>query len=281
MGSRWRKVGRLFRKSLPAPVQISHGQINSLAPVFSLDGKKLFVIGQQLRGELQHLDTSSEQFVPYLNGMSADFAEFSRDGKWLLYVAFPEGTLWRSKADGSERRQLTFRPLQALVPHWSTNGKRILFHGLGGGRDEVYIIPADGGEPLPVTKDSGKQIMNETWSPDGNSIAYSDYPFFVADPSRVKVHVLDLKTNTSLIYPVRRAISLQPGRPMDDTWPHPPSEVRVFCSSISRLGNGPMWRKVGTSRSGRRIASICSLCGMETIPPLCSCRWIVGRRKKL
>ena len=181
-------------KRVPAPVQISHGQINSLAPVFSPDGKKLFIIGRQLRGELQHFDSSSGEFIPYLNGMSVDFVEFSRDGKWLLYVAFPEGTLWRSRADGSERLQLTFAPLQVLVPHWSPDGRRILFHGLGGERDEIYMIPADGGEPSPVAKESGKQIMNETWSPDGNSIAYSDYPFFVADPYRVKVHILDLKT---------------------------------------------------------------------------------------
>ncbi len=184
----------LFGRSAPAPVQISHGQINSLAPVFSPDGKKLFVIGQQLRGELQRFDSNSRQFVPYLNGMSADFVEFSRDGEWLLYVAFPGGTLWRSRADGSERLQLTFAPLQVMVPHWSPDGKRILFHGLGGGRDEVYIIAAQGGEPSPVARNSGKQIMNATWSPDGNSVLYSDYPFFGADPSRVRLHVLNLKT---------------------------------------------------------------------------------------
>jgi Tol biopolymer transport system component len=183
-----------LKKSLAAPVQISHGQINSLAPVFGPDGKRLFIIGQQLRGELQHMDSESSRFVPYLNGMSADFAEFSRDGKWLLYVAFPEGTLWRSKADGSERLQLTYAPMQVMVPHWSPDGKQILFHGVGGGRDEIYIVPADGGEPSPVEKDSGKRIMNETWSPDGHSIAYSDYPFFGEDPSKVMVHILDLET---------------------------------------------------------------------------------------
>ncbi|MDQ2841204.1 MAG: winged helix-turn-helix domain-containing protein [Acidobacteriota bacterium] len=183
-----------FKRAASLPTQISHGQINSLAPVFSPDGRKLFVIGQQLRGELQRFDSNSGEFVPYLNGMSADFVEFSRDGQWLLYVAFPEATLWRSKADGSERVQLTFAPLQVMIPHWSPDGKFILFHGLGGGRDEVYIIPAEGGEPWPVAKNSGRQMMNETWSPDGNSIAYSDYPFFGEDPSKVKLHVLDLRT---------------------------------------------------------------------------------------
>ncbi len=180
--------------SASIPTQVSHGQLNSLAPTFSPDGRKLFVIGQQLRGELQRFDSKTGAFVPFLKGMSADFAEFSRDGHWLLYAGYPEGTLWRCRPDGTERLQLTFAPMQVMVPHWSPDGKRILFHGLGGGRDEVYIIPADGGEPLPVAQNSGRQIMNETWSPDGNSISYSDYPFFAADPSTVKIHILDLRT---------------------------------------------------------------------------------------
>lgn len=184
----------LFPGPASVPVQISHGQLNSLAPTFSPDGKKLFIIGQQLRGELQRFDNKSGEFVPFLNGMSADFVEFSRDGQWVLYVAYPEGTLWRARSDGSERLQLTFAPMQVMIPHWSPDGKRILFHGLGGGRDEVDVIGMEGGEPSPVGKDSGRQIMNETWSPDANSIAYSDYPFFGRSPSSVKVHILDLGT---------------------------------------------------------------------------------------
>ncbi len=253
-----------LRKPVPAPVQISHGQINSLAPVFSPDGKKLFIIGQQLRGELQHFDSESGEFVPYLNGMSADFAEFSRDGEWLLYVAFPEGTLWRSRADGSDRLQLTYAPMQVLVPHWSPDGKQILFHGLGGGRDEVYTIPADGGEPLPVVKDSGKQVMNETWSPDGNSIAYSDYPFFGEDPSKVKVHILDLKT---------KHITDVAGSEGDFAPAWSPDGRYLVASSVrgSRIllfdFQTQQWSDVawvGILRSGRETASMCFSCGMAT-----------------
>ena len=63
----------------------------------------------QLRGELVRYDSASHQFTPYLSGMSAMGVNFSRDGKWVTYVAYPEGTLWRSKVDGSERLQLTSR----------------------------------------------------------------------------------------------------------------------------------------------------------------------------
>ena len=48
-----------FRRSEDEPVQLTSGQLNSLAPVPSPDGKKLYVIGQQLRGELVRYDLTA------------------------------------------------------------------------------------------------------------------------------------------------------------------------------------------------------------------------------
>jgi hypothetical protein len=31
---------------------------------------------------------------------------FSRDGRWVAYVTYPEGELWRSKLDGSQKLKL-------------------------------------------------------------------------------------------------------------------------------------------------------------------------------
>ena len=93
------------------------------SPVHSTDGKKLFVVGRTFRGELTRYDLKSGRFEPYLGGISAEYVAFSKDGQWVAYVSFPEGTLWRSKADGSERLQLTYPPMYALMPRWSPDGK--------------------------------------------------------------------------------------------------------------------------------------------------------------
>jgi DNA-binding winged helix-turn-helix (wHTH) protein/Tol biopolymer transport system component len=186
-------LGGLIR-SIRAPVQVTHGQLSSLAPVFSPDGSKLFVIGQQLRGELQRFDARTGQFVPYLGGISADFVDFSRDGQWVAYVAFPEGTLWRSRIDGSERLQLTFPPMVAMVPKWSPDGSRIAFFGVGGGKQQrLYLIASNGGAVKPPSARGGGE-MRPCWSPDGDSLMYSDFPFFSKEPRKVAIHVLHLKT---------------------------------------------------------------------------------------
>src|SRR5271154_3465132 len=185
--------GRLF-PSVMDPVQITNGQLSSLAPVFSPDGRRLFVIGQQLRGELQRFDARTGQFVPYLGGISAGFVDFSRDGQWVAYVAFPDGTLWRSRLDGSERLQLTFAPMEAMVPKWSPDGSKILFYGIGTGKEQRdYLISAHGGEAKPASAGSGAE-MNTSWSPDGESVMYSDFPFYLKEPGKVTVDRLDLKT---------------------------------------------------------------------------------------
>ena len=193
-------LGRLF-PSLAAPIRVTSGQLSSSAPVFSPDGRRLFVIGQQLRGELERYDNRNGEFLPWLGGISASFVDFSRDGEWVAYVAYPEGTLWRSRVDGSEQLQLTVTPMIAGVPKWSPDGSKILFYGIGGGKPQrVYIVPANGGAAQPASGGAGAE-MQPNWSPDGASLMYSDFPFFSSGSGKVAIHLLNLATQKAEMLP--------------------------------------------------------------------------------
>jgi DNA-binding winged helix-turn-helix (wHTH) protein/Tol biopolymer transport system component len=193
-------LGRFF-PLLAAPMRVTNGQLSSSAPVFSPDGQQLFVIGQQLRGELERYDQRTEEFLPWLGGISASFVDFSRDGQWVAYVAYPEGTLWRSRVDGRERLQLTVTPMIAGVPKWSPDGSKILFYGIGGGKPQrVYIVPANGGAPQPASSGAGAE-MQPNWSPDGASLMYSDFPFFSSSSGKVAIHLLNLATQKAEVLP--------------------------------------------------------------------------------
>src|SRR5208337_2832220 len=98
-----RDEASLFRKRDRKPVQLTTGPLNYWAPMPSRDGKRLYVVGEQPRGEVVRYDASLRQNLPYLAGVSAEQVRFSRDGKWAAYIAYPESTLWRSKVDGTER----------------------------------------------------------------------------------------------------------------------------------------------------------------------------------
>jgi dipeptidyl aminopeptidase/acylaminoacyl peptidase len=56
----------LFRKGNGEPVQLTAGPMDFRSPVSSVDGKRLFVIGEQPRGGLVRFESKSGQFVPYL-----------------------------------------------------------------------------------------------------------------------------------------------------------------------------------------------------------------------
>ena len=153
------------------PVEITHGPTSFSTPTFSKDGKQIFVLGKARRGELAVYDTASGEFRPYLNGISAGFVDFSRDGQWVAYVSYPQNILWRSRIDGSERRQLTFPPMgPALNPKWSPDGRLIAFTEWGENR-KIYLVPATGGAPM-LLLGGDSQPADPTWSPDGKSIAY-------------------------------------------------------------------------------------------------------------
>jgi Tol biopolymer transport system component len=131
--------------------------------------------------------------VPYLGGISAGDVDFSRDGKWVTYVAYPEGALWRSRVDGSERLQLTYPPMAAALAHWSPDGRQIAFSGTSPGKPwKVFLISKDGGSPQPATADDQPET-DPTWSADGTKLAFGIN--IVAGPDQTFIQVLDLKTH--------------------------------------------------------------------------------------
>jgi Tol biopolymer transport system component len=177
------------------PVRLTAGHMSSIAPLVSPDAKKLYVIGEQLRGELVRYDAKLQGFIPHLSGISAEFVDFSRNGKWVTYVSFPDRILWRSRIDGSERLQLTAPPVQATMPRWSPDGKRIAYFDASPGKPwNIDLISAEGGKPEPLLNEPRNQ-MDPNWSPDGNSVIFSYFPLFDRVlPEKLGVYLVDLKT---------------------------------------------------------------------------------------
>jgi len=154
----------------------------------------VFFLGAVARGELVRYDPKSNQLTPYLSGLSAEGVSFSRDGQWVAYIAFPEGTLWRSRTDGSERLQLTFRPLEVGLPTWSPDGTQIAFAARAPGKLwGIYTVPAAGGTPEQLLSPD-YDVLDPTWSADGNSLAFGRAVFTIRTSKENAIFTLNLQT---------------------------------------------------------------------------------------
>ena len=122
--------------------------------------------------------------ISSLTAMAAD------DGTRLL--RFPDihgdtvvfcygGDLWSASTDGGTATRLTAHPGQEVFPRFSPDGSWIAFTGQYDGDEQVYVIPATGGEPtrltwypaegpLPPRWGYDNQVFG--WTPDGTAVLF-------------------------------------------------------------------------------------------------------------
>ncbi len=187
-----REAGDFWHKVSHQPVQLTHDEMITDVPLPSKDGKRIFFIGKKFRGEVMRFDLVAHALTPFLPGFSASGLSFTKDGQRLTYVSYPDGILWQSKADGSDRRQLTFPPMTVGSAQWSPDGSRIAFSAKEPRkRSQVYVVSALGGEPEKVTS-CELDCNAPNWSPDGNSLLYAGpAPWWTA---KYPLQILNLKT---------------------------------------------------------------------------------------
>lgn len=176
-----------------APERLTILPVSGCCPVASRAGHRVFLLAAFPSGQLVQWDPGVREFVAHPSGIPGGMADYSPDGAWLVYVAFPSNTLWRARADGTQRRPLTDPPLEVALPRWSPDGERIAFMGRSAGHLwRIYAVPSSGGSPLPLADGQGTE-SDPGWSPDGRSLVFGRLP---GDQPRTQLslQLLDLAT---------------------------------------------------------------------------------------
>jgi len=181
-----------------APLQLTNGPISFGNASPARDNSKIWAIGVQPAVEAVRYDSATKKFVPLLTAVSATDLEYSADSKWVTYVSVPDATLWRCRADGSDRLQLTSAPERAALPRWSPDGSSIAYVRLQPGKpSKLSVIPAGGGTPKDILEENHSQI-DANWSSDGKRIMFGS---FVHDTDVIYIRVVDLKTGQVVTVP--------------------------------------------------------------------------------
>jgi dipeptidyl aminopeptidase/acylaminoacyl peptidase len=104
--------------------------------------------------------------------------QYSPDGKRLAFVVMEPAKgqnrkrhIWIHESGEENSRQFTYSEKSEGGPRWSPDGKTLAFLSDRGEAQQIYLMRADGGEGVALTK--GKNgVRGFEWSPDGTRIAY-------------------------------------------------------------------------------------------------------------
>lgn len=117
---------------------------------------------------------SGEERQLTADGLFGGDADWSVDGEWIVFSTYPlndyqccqVSNLYRIRPDGGDLEQLTQHTAdatRATQPRYTPDGQWILFTSVTPTSRGLWVIPAEGGEPVPVAP-AGLHTHG-TWQP--------------------------------------------------------------------------------------------------------------------
>jgi serine/threonine protein kinase len=152
---------------------------NDTQPAFSPDGERIAFRSEREQGGIFVMGATGENArrvcdFGYHPAWSPDAKEIAvstaEQDLPNLRNATPS-SIWIVNVESGAKRMLV--ESDAMQPAWSPDGKRVAywFMQAQGGKREVAVISASGGEPVIVSRD-GTINWNPVWSPDGRFLYY-------------------------------------------------------------------------------------------------------------
>jgi DNA-binding winged helix-turn-helix (wHTH) protein len=146
-------------------------------PQPSPDGKKLvFTAGRIDAMEVWVCNADGSAPHALTNMGRTGTPRWSPDGRWIAFDS--DGRVGNSgiyvvSVNGGPVRHLVEDTSNNSVPSWSRDGKYVYFasnRSGGWGADQVWKVPAEGGEPVRITRQGGFSAFE---SPDGQTLYYA------------------------------------------------------------------------------------------------------------
>ncbi len=153
-------------------------------PCWSPDGKWIAYLVREIIGDEKYVVAifkipaeggEAQKITTESANVTEGGIDWSPDGKMIAYFSkkadTPAGTLNLVPVAGGESREVC--TVQNIRAHddlsWSPDGQKIAFTSKG----KIYVVSANGGDPVEVKMDVDADAGTLDWSPDGRKIAFS------------------------------------------------------------------------------------------------------------
>ena len=198
--------------------QLTHTDSVNTNPIWSPDGKQIcFVSTRDGNTEVytMNADGSSQKRLTNFPGDDSH-PHWSPDGKRIIFnsarttpdISIPwinqVHEIFVMDADGSNSRQISSFKTISTNPHYSPDGKKIVFRHFintpaitwsgnpSRGNSEIFVMNADGTMPVNLSNSAGYDSW-PWWSPDGNYVVFSSNRENVMNVGQL--YVADVKGN--------------------------------------------------------------------------------------
>jgi len=178
------------------PHQITNGPLAYEAPTTAPGSDRVYFIGVNPQIELLRALPKSSMFTAMSQNLStAALAEYSPDGQWVAWLNASDGSLWRSRSDGSERIELTTPPLRIFTMKWSPDDKHLALMAEEPGMPwKLYLIDSEGGKLSPLLNENRNEA-DPDWSADGQSIVFGRLPDRMDSVQPKAIYLLNMQTH--------------------------------------------------------------------------------------
>jgi len=143
----------------------------------------LAVLAQRATGQRQVSDSGGGRQLRELPlTVTKPFRFTTDEGTWLSLDVSPDGKtiafdllgdLYALPIEGGKATRITSGQAFDGQPHWSPDGKTIVFTSDRTGTDNLWLVNANGTGARALTREDGRTFISPTWTPDGKYVVVS------------------------------------------------------------------------------------------------------------
>lgn len=168
------------------PFRLAEGPLSYSSPAAKQSGRGIVFAGMAPTFHLLREDLKDGRLQPALDFLNdAVRVECSPDRRWISWIRRDDGSLWRSRPDGSNRLRMLGAPYRVFNMAWSPETTRLAVMARRPGAPwRILLADVDSAHNEELLRDDPHNQADPQWSANGTEILFGRLPQRLAEPAQ-------------------------------------------------------------------------------------------------